>query len=149
MIIWTYFWSNLNRLGRRFYFRRNYIGRVSGPAVQHAAEIQAAIKAIEVAETQGIQSLCIRTRSKFLPDSARDWHPSWQREDPYRYPPKLLSDFYRLDMLKRRGKVRLWWEYFVDDNSYIMRMNWDTYNSFWALEDKIYSLAEKGAEQSF
>lgn len=87
---------------------------VRGRATNNSGEIQAAIKAIEDAQTAGIKRLNIFTDSQFVINSVCKWMSAWKAKDW-----KLSSgkpvvnrvDFKRLDQLIESGNMLIKWSY--------------------------------------
>ncbi|XP_077288322.1 ribonuclease H1 [Arctopsyche grandis] len=53
---------------------------VSGRATNNCGEIQAATKAIQIANSKGVKKLVIKTDSKFVINAVTKWMPNWKRK---------------------------------------------------------------------
>lgn len=58
---------------------RNTAAPVNGPATNNRGEIQAVIKAIELAAAVGIKKLCINSDSHFVIQSVTEWMKNWKK----------------------------------------------------------------------
>ncbi|XP_075984686.1 ribonuclease H1-like [Anticarsia gemmatalis] len=87
---------------------------VSGRATNNSGEIQAATRAIQQAEQQGVGRLTINTDSKFLIQSATEWMPAWKNNGWKRSsgePVRNETDFRALDRAQRESNVQVNWRY--------------------------------------
>lgn len=94
---------------------------VTGRATNNVGEIQAAIKAILVAQSCSIKRLCIFTDSQFLINSICIWMPGWKRKNwklAQGKPVKNEKDFKRLDELIESGNMLIKWSYIPAHKGY-------------------------------
>lgn len=61
------------------YRNRNASGPIQGRPTNNNAEIQAARRAVEIAGSNGVRDLTVRTDSEFLVNSQNKWMPNWER----------------------------------------------------------------------
>lgn len=87
---------------------------VEGRATNNSGEIQAAIKAISVAQKHGIQRLNIFTDSQFVINSVCKWMPAWKAKGWKLSTGKPVAnqiDFKRLDKIIDSGSTTIKWSY--------------------------------------
>lgn len=100
------------------YFGENHALNISDPVTgrptNNAGEIQAAIRAIQVAQTYKVKRLNIFTDSHFLINSVCKWMSAWKKKD-WRLATgrKVVNqkDFQRLDELIESGNMLIKWSY--------------------------------------
>lgn len=104
--------------GLGVYFNDNHSLNVSEPVqgrpTNNAGEIQAAIRAIQDAQTCGIKRLNIFTDSQFLIKSVCLWMDGWKKKDWRLASGRLVvnqKDFKRLDELIEAGNMLVKWSY--------------------------------------
>ena len=94
---------------------------VIGRATNNVGEIQAAIKAIEVAQNCGIKRICIFTDSQFLINSACKWMSTWKKKGWKLASGKAVvnqEDFKRLDELIESDNLLIKWSYIPAHKGY-------------------------------
>lgn len=83
-------------------------------ATNNSGEIQAATAAIKLAQSQGIQKLCINTDSQFLMMSVASWMPAW-KERGWKLkdgkPVKNKEDFMELEKQMDSKQIHIKWNY--------------------------------------
>lgn len=95
--------------------RRNTSAPVNGPATNNRGEIQATIKAIELALGIGITKLCINSDSHFVIRSATEWMKNWKNRN-WRLSSggavKNEIDFRKLDrLIESNPQMEIQWKY--------------------------------------
>lgn len=107
------------------YFGENHKLNVSEPVkgrpTNSVGEIQAAIRAIQDAQSCGIKRLCIFTDSQFLINSVCKWMTSWKRKGWKLASGKPVvnhSDFKQLDELIESGNMLIKWSYIPAHKGY-------------------------------
>lgn len=118
---------------------------VTGKPTNSVGEIQAAIRAIEMAQKYGIKRLCIFTDSQFLINSVCIWMSSWKKKNWKLSKGSAVvnqKDFKRLDELIESGNMLIKWSYIPAHNGYhgneeadrLAKLGADKYRKLSALE---------------
>lgn len=99
----------------RTHTHRNTAAPVIGPATNNRGEIQAVIKAIELALSVGIQKLCINADSHFVIHSVTKWMKNWKKRN-WRLSSggavKNEVDFRQLDrLIEGNPQLEIQWKY--------------------------------------